>query len=138
VTSWTNQLGLASDGVAFGSGNNLYLAGGYDAFYNSPGYLYSYNIVTGQWNQLANMLKGRGDIEVAEYANRFYVAGGWNIDNNFDVPFADVEYYDILSNTWTLAPSMHYGRGDFVLTVMANALFAVGGETRPSSDYNNF
>jgi len=33
---------------------------------------------------------------------------------------------------------MHYGRGDFVLTVMANALFAVGGETRPSSDYNNF
>jgi len=131
---WPNTSTATSDGVAFGAGNLLYIAGGYDSMYNSPGYLYSVDVTTGHWNQLASMKKGRGDIEVAEFHGRFYVAGGWNSNNGFAQPYADVEYYSVETNTWTLVASMSLARGDFVLAVMANSIFAVGGETRPLND----
>ena len=39
-----------------------------------------------------------------------------------------VEVYSINTSTWTTAPSLNHSRGDLVLGVLGDAVFAVGGE----------
>lgn len=56
------------------------------------------------------------------------------MSNNFIGFLLDVEYYNPTTNTWTAVAPMTLPRGDFVLAVMDDSIFAVGGETRPVSD----
>lgn len=39
-----------------------------------------------------------------------------------------VEVYSINTSTWTTAPSLNHSRGDLVLGVLGDAVFAVGGK----------
>lgn len=74
-----------SDGVAWSieKDNLIMVAGGYDAFYQTPGSLTAFHVLTGQFDAgYPAMAVGRGDTQVATLnGNEFYVIGGWTGDN---------------------------------------------------------
>eukprot|EP01035_Chromulina_nebulosa_P020894 gene20894-27084_t len=125
--NWTEA---TSDAVAFGSGDLLYLAGGYSKNYSTFGRLQSVNVNTGEWNSNYPYMKvGRGDIRVASIDHiNYYVIGGFVADN-FCVPSNVVESYNIETNTWTTKSSLLYARGDVSVGTIGDNIFAIGGET---------
>ena len=102
---WRNA---TCDHQAFAVGNTMYVVGGYDFNWNTPGTLTSVDVTTGVWNhKLAPMNVPRGDIRVASSGSRgvVYVMGGFQ-SPNFCAPTNIVEKYTVATNTWSLATPM--------------------------------
>mmetsp|Transcript_21940 Transcript_21940/g.36739 ORF Transcript_21940/g.36739 Transcript_21940/m.36739 type:complete len:476 (+) Transcript_21940:118-1545(+) len=138
--TWTNPFNwsaASSDGAAFANGNTLYLVGGYDATYNTLTTLTAFDTTTGAIDtSLSGMQLGRGDIAAIPFDGDYYVVGGWSAttSNNWCDPSNDVEKYNIATDTWTTMQSLNHSRGDLVLGVMDDGIFAVGGEKKQEGD----
>ena len=132
---WPNA---TCDHQAFAVGNSMYVVGGYDLYWNTPGTLMSVDVTTGIWNKkLAPMNVPRGDIRVAGGGSRgVYVMGGFQ-SPNFCAPTNVVERYNVITNTWSLATPMQVPRGDVSVGVLGKYIFAIGGETiNPTCAYS--
>lgn len=133
--NWTEAV---SDAAAFAANDGIiYVVGGYDAAYNTLSQLIAIDSSNGAVdNSLPSMFLGRGDLAVIQFqGNNFWVVGGWNAEtsNGFCDPSTDVEVFNTDSLTWRNASDLENGRGDLVLGIMDDGIFAVGGETKNQS-----
>ena len=129
VLRWPNA---TCDHQAFAVGNTMYVVGGYNQTWGTPGTLMSVDVTTGVWNnKLAPMITPRGDIRVASGSRRqgvVYVMGGFQAPN-FCAPTNVVEKYTVSTNTWSTATPMQIPRGDVQVGILGKFIFAIGGET---------
>jgi N-acetylneuraminic acid mutarotase len=86
--------GATSDGLS------IYVYAGFSGFYPAPNRLdlWRWDPVTASWTQLADMRRGKAQIQGAYWGGRIYVPGGV-LDSG--CCSNDLQIYDIATNSWT-------------------------------------
>lgn len=103
-----------------------------------------YNPATNTWTVLADAPIARDHIYAAEYNGKVYLAGGRQtsdtIGSTFDGTIAQVDVYDILTNTWSTLPSgqnIPTPRAGAVTETLGNLLIVAGGESPAQNPAHN-
>lgn len=121
-----------SDAVAFSHGDNMYIPGGYDKYYNSSTSMLVVNTLNNSYHLGPSLNYGRGDTQVVNLHGRHYVLGGFNshYPYSFCAPSRVVESFDPASNVWVVEKDLGYGRGDMAADALGGYVFAIAGETK--------
>ncbi len=126
--SWTTIASLPEGRDRFaaaGSGNFIYVIGGYDtntvATYKNT--VFKYDIAGNSWSTVAPLPAAIGWGRAVGYNNRIYFAGGYD-----GVGYLSSVYvYDVAGNTWSTATSMPGGVFGGGFSVTGNKLVYVAG-----------
>ena len=80
---------------------------------------------SGQWGFVASLPEPRSVLGAVVFTGGIYVAGGYNGEKHVNT----VNYYDPITNTWTVCQSMLLGRSAFGLVAYGGSLYVCGGFT---------
>lgn len=152
--NWTDN--PTSDAVAMGYKDVFFVAGGYNPDYTRTTKVIAFNVTSRTWDSSPpSMAHARGDTQVAQLGDYYYVAGGYdyfNINTTVYYPNSTVmntsatvcnfpthymERFEPATRTWTSEASMRYGRGDLAMGTIGNYVFSVAGETYTLDGYCN-
>ena len=116
-------------------GTKVHLIGGYNQIYVSLSQVTLVdmsNLTDIQFEPGVPIDSPRGDISAVEVENdsKILISGGFTHLNDFAEPFDSVIQFDVESQTWGPANSLNEERGDKVLVVLNDKVFAIGGEDR--------
>lgn len=81
------------------------------------------------WRELAKPPLARGAATAQAIDGKIYVTGG--APNEGEPPFAELDIYDIATDTWTTGPSMPTAREHLASCALDGKLLAVGGWVGP-------
>ncbi len=88
-----------------------------------------YDPVTDRWTTAASIPTARSGIAAATIGNRFYVFGGEGNSSRADGVFAEVESYDIATNSWRAEPPMPTPRHGIGAAVIGATIYIPAGAT---------
>jgi N-acetylneuraminic acid mutarotase len=129
VTGWHSENPLPGNRTFAASaqvGSTIYLMGGKNNTTSTAmtTNVLSYNLTTGSYVRLANMLVGVGITGAASDGKEIFIVGGY-------VPGAiyknTLQIYNISTNTWTLGPVLPVGGAGTSAAVIGDKLYVVGG-----------
>ncbi len=107
--------------AAAGYGNTLYISGGYDNGFSNE--FYSYDLLTGEWKQLASMQKPRERHALVYADGLLYALGGRNETGILKT----VETYNFSTNSWSLSKEMSTARMDLGVVSRDKTIYVIGG-----------
>lgn len=120
-----------SDHASFVNSGFIYIAGGYDQFYNAKSMVYRIDTVLSSESlvieEVDPLLTPRGDAVATQDSNYAYVAGGYT-DTSCEA-LGVVERYEFASGQWQSMPSLSDARGNFGMVQLGNIFIVLGGET---------
>eukprot|EP01025_Chloroclados_australasicus_P044588 TRINITY_DN4843_c0_g2_i2.p1 TRINITY_DN4843_c0_g2~~TRINITY_DN4843_c0_g2_i2.p1 ORF type:complete len:744 (-),score=133.45 TRINITY_DN4843_c0_g2_i2:407-2638(-) len=124
-----------SDLCIVGVGDELYAVGGYDENYVQLASIERFDRQSNEWEVVAEMDKGRGDLSCVAVDGVIYVLGGVYAGGDWSVSIEEwfldefVAFDTVSGSLKQLAPMPH-ARGDFALVALPNdRLLVMGGET---------
>jgi len=137
TNSWStmNQLWTQanSDNVAVSLNSEIFAISGYDQNYDSLNSTCILNLLSNPPNWQCDTVKGmnygRGDACGIVLDKEVYVLGGFS-DYNWCESLNTMEIYDLLTNTWRLAPNLHNDRADAACAALHEEFHAIGGEQK--------
>jgi len=104
----------------------------------------AYNFKTNKWTVLADAPRSRDHFAAAINGNEIYCAGGRNssfaTNQTFDLTIAEVDVYNLKSNTWTTLPSKNNiptMRAGASVVFLENDLIVIGGESMAQKSAHN-
>ncbi|MEP0774572.1 MAG: PKD domain-containing protein, partial [Acidobacteriota bacterium] len=130
-TAWVNKA-VGSDPSLYWGGSyyydgNVCVVGGLTGPTGSivvSGAHWCYNIATATWTSKAPMPNPRMGTAYGLIGNKFYMAGGFDI--NF-IGYTDLQIYDIATDTWSTGAALPTARGGPAGGVVAGKLYSAGG-----------
>ena len=118
-------------------GEHIFLIGGF----NEEGIALNYNLeihaglsilenhLVYKWKNPMFVARGGASAAAIE-GDEILIAGGFSDIDGFCQALSSVERYDVLSDSWHMEESLHFGRAYFSLLVFEKNLYAIGGERR--------
>jgi len=122
-SAWQLSFAQASFGAVV-VGDSAYVIGGFSPF-GPLNLVQVYNETAGA-AQAANLLTARGGLAASLFKGNLVVAGGRSAG---DLVLSSVERYDAASDVWTEAMPMTVAREQFVLEVVNDRIYAIGGRS---------
>ncbi|CAI5455785.1 unnamed protein product [Caenorhabditis angaria] len=112
-----------SIGASFLNGK-IYVCGGYDRGECLKS-VEEYDVLTGQWRNVASMKTERGRFDCAVNGGKVYAIAGSNGNNDLK----SAETYDPKTNTWTPIPSLKNAKCHNGCASYDNFVYCIGGST---------
>ncbi len=133
TNAWTPKAPMPSRRYAAGVGvinGIIYVVGGAEKNDMFTGTFEAYDPATDQWTAKAPIPAPRKGVVTAVVNNILYVMGDFASFATSSVNSAPgVEAYDPATDTWTQKAQMPTSRSNFMLSVLNNMIYAVGGMT---------
>lgn len=116
-------------------GNTVYIAAGIKNGHigDHKQWMDSYDLVTGEWIELSDAPRARDHFQAVVFENKIYMAAGRNSQaptNTFSGTIAEVDVYDIESNTWSILPEpLPTQRAGNMAALFKDQILVIGGES---------
>ncbi len=138
--AWSDGPALPADGpkhhlAVAKDGERVYLVGGFDGILgkeqNEPfvPVAKAYVLEGSTWRALAPPPLARGAATAQAIGGKIYVTGG--APNEGQLPYAELDVYDIASDTWSTGPAMPTAREHLASCAMGAKMIVVGGWIGP-------
>lgn len=116
---------------------SLYVAGGIDANDAPTVHAYRLDLDTRQWEQIADLPRGRHHMPLVTVGDSIYAVGGissptdWDVDANPWVPFRpslNLWMYHEAAGEWVERASLPYARASAAVAVVDGKIYVAGGQ----------